>query len=109
MTFRDRIIQKFVLLTVLVALTGSFLLAQKPVVRIGIVFDGPSEGNAPIQETYTREITELLQEEFDIRFPADKTLTADWTAEGSESAITRLLEDPEVDQVGDQLGVGVGL
>jgi outer membrane protein len=75
------------------------LCAQRPVVRIGVVFDGPSEGNSVSLENYTREITELLQEEFDVRFPAGKTLTADWTADGVKSVVSQLLEDAEVEQV----------
>ena len=78
--------------------------AQNPVVRIGLVVDGPSERNTATIEVYKQEITDLLGGEFDLRFPADKLLVADWSVAGVRTAIDRLLGDDAVDQV-----VSIGL
>ncbi len=69
---------------------------QKPLVRIALIFDGPAESNQAIRATYVREITELLSDEYDVRFPPDKSATADWTAAGVKAAVDKLLSDPEV-------------
>ena len=91
-------------LTLMVGFGSPLILAQLPVVRIGIVLDGPSERGDEVRPVFEREITIMLQEEFDVRFPPEKRLEADWTATGVQEAIDRLLSDPEVDLV---LAVGV--
>ncbi len=68
-------------------------------VRIGVVIDGPSETNAEILALFQREITALLEGEFDARFPADKIATADWDRASVTAALERLLTDDEVDLV----------
>ncbi len=67
--------------------------------RIGIALGGPWEGHERIRTTFEREITQLLQAEYDVRFPPEKRLQADWTAAGVEAVVDRLLVDPEVDFV----------
>ena len=52
--------------------------AQLPVKNIGIVVDGPWERNNSIIQLSQQEIFDLLQGEFDIKFPGDKYLVADW-------------------------------
>ena len=78
--------------------------AEFPVVNIGIVIDGPWEKNDEIRELFQNEILELMREEFDVRFPEEKRLEADWTANGVRNAIDALLADSEVDLV---LSLGV--
>lgn len=39
--------------------------AQEPVVRIGVVIDGPWERNVEIERIIQRELTELMQGEFE--------------------------------------------
>ncbi len=76
--------------------TGS-LGAQSPVVRIGIVQDGPWERNDEIRVAFENEISNLLGRAFDVSFPAEKRIEADWSADGIREGIDRLLSDPEVD------------
>lgn len=64
---------------------------------IGIVFDGPSELNQRALGTYKEEITAVMEGEFDVQFPTDKIIQADWTATSVRSAIDKLLSDPNVD------------
>jgi len=76
-----------------------WLPGQSAVVHIGVVFDGPAADNNETFGAYEQEISALLGEEFDVLFPEEKRLVADWTAEGVEDAVGQLLSDPEVDQV----------
>jgi outer membrane protein TolC len=69
-----------------------------PIVRIGIVRDGPTIGRLAIPgEILIREIQELTRGEFDVRFPEEKRLDGNWTAEGVKRAVDLLLADPDVD------------
>lgn len=72
-------------------------LSSGPVKRIGIVFDGPSELNPRALGIYKKEIIAVTEGEFDVKFPAGKTIQADWTAASVKSAIDRMLSDPGVD------------
>ncbi len=65
--------------------------------NIGIVFDGPSDLNNKVLAAYEKEINDLTEGEFTVRFPADKIIAADWTAGGVASAIDSELADPGVD------------
>ena len=73
--------------------------AQQPTVRIGIVLDGPSDQNDRLQRIFETEIAVLLEDEFDVQFPPQKRLVADWTAAGVQGVVDRLLSDPDVDHV----------
>ncbi|MFN3201219.1 MAG: TolC family protein [Bradymonadia bacterium] len=64
--------------------------------RIGLVFDGPAPTNAQLRAAVEREVLTLAGAEFEVSFPKDKTLTADWTPEGIGKALDSLLADPEV-------------
>ncbi len=69
-----------------------------PIVRIGIVRDGPTIGRLAIPaEILIREIRELTRGEFDVRFPEEKRLHGNWTADGVKRAVDLLLADPDVD------------
>ena len=71
-----------------------------PVVRIGIVRDGPTMGRMAIPDgILTREIRDLTRGEFDVRFPAEKRLHGDWSPAGVKRAVDLLLADPDVDLV----------
>ena len=71
-----------------------------PIVRIGIVRDGPTIGRLAIPgEILIREIRELTRGEFDVRFPEEKRLHGNWTADGVKRAVDLLLADPDVDMV----------
>ncbi len=73
--------------------------AQLPEVRVGLIIDGPWEGNEETLRITKEEILALSRGEFDVRFPPAMTIEADWTVPGIEAAIDRLLADPEVDVI----------
>ena len=79
-----------------------------PVVRIGIVYDGPIPphgwGKIFRSKRFRKEILELTRGEFDVRFPRNKQVRGDWTANGVKKAVDFLLSDPTVDIV---LALGV--
>ncbi len=87
------------LFALIVCLTLSLSAAQLPVKRIGIVIDGPWERNDEIRSLFQKEILDLLQRDYDVRFPRDKLIVADWTVGRVKAALDRLLADPEVDLV----------
>lgn len=72
--------------------------SQKPLpsVQIGIIVDGPWEQNDHVRNLFIDEVTALLQNEFDVSFPPDKSITCDWTLAGIKKAIDTLLNDTEV-------------
>jgi len=84
---------------VLIPTLSSLSFAQVPRVRVGVVIDGPWERNDEISENTRSEIRALTAGEYDVQFPADKVIVSDWTLEGINSAIDRLLTDPQVDIV----------
>ncbi|UCE19176.1 MAG: TolC family protein, partial [Gemmatimonadota bacterium] len=103
MTNRRNVLKFFLMLSS-VLLPYTQTLADLPVVNIGVVIDGPWERNDEIRTLFQREILELTRREFDVRFPGEKRLEADWTAAGVQEAIERLLTDSEVDLI---LALGV--
>lgn len=80
----------FLLCTVLPAAASTPL-------RVGILLDGPWAGNAALLELFKTEILSLTRGEFPVTFPADKTVTGDWTLDGVQKAADQLLQDPDVD------------
>ncbi|OEU74986.1 MAG: hypothetical protein BA869_11435 [Desulfuromonadales bacterium C00003107] len=72
--------------------------------RIGVIMDGPWAGNEPLLELFKTEVVALTSGEFPISFPADKTITSDWTMAGVKLAADQLLQDPDVDLL---LAIGV--
>ncbi|MEE9180104.1 MAG: TolC family protein, partial [Vicinamibacteria bacterium] len=78
--------------------------AQLPVVRIGVVVDGPWERNEEVLSLFRQEILDLTRGEFDVRFPEDKTIVGNWTLPRVDAALDSLLADPGVDLV---LALGV--
>ncbi len=98
-----RAIAIYVILTAVIC-SMTFLISQawakeRPVVRIAMVIDGPWEGNEPTIELFKTEITQLLQSDFDVRFPAQSIRIADWQADTIRSYLNALLADPSVDMV----------
>jgi outer membrane protein TolC/ABC-type uncharacterized transport system substrate-binding protein len=72
---------------------------QLPTVRIGIVMDGYWERNEEYLILFRSEILGLTQGEFDVQFPKEKLIQADWTEESVKSAMDTLLVDPQVDLI----------
>jgi len=92
-------------LTIVLMAAVSTSLAQetpeRPIVRIGIVRDGPPIHFLQLEniDLVKREILGLTSGEFDVRFPHDKALDGNWTVAGVRQAMDNLLADPEVDLV----------
>ena len=84
---------------VCIPLLGAAQPVQLPVVRIGVVVDGPWERNEEVLALFRQEILDLTRGEFDVRFPEDKTIVGDWTLPRVDAALDSLLADPEVDLV----------
>ncbi len=89
-----------VLLTALLS-TWTLLLpsgagAAARVVRIVFVVDGPWDGNAEILQQMRTEIQGPAGDQYDILFPEDKRLVADWTRNGVAAAMQLLLDDRDV-------------
>ncbi len=68
-------------------------------VTVGIVLDGPWDTNDDIVELFQREIRDLLRGEYNVQFPEDKRLVADWTVESVREALDTLYADNSVDVV----------
>jgi outer membrane protein len=64
---------------------------------IGVIQDGPQARELIPLADIEAEVTKLMASEFDVRFPADKQLEADWTLEGARSTFDRQLADADVD------------
>lgn len=77
---------------------------QRPLVRIGMVIDGQYELNEDYLSFWMNEILELTRADFDLQFPEDKRVVADWTSQSVNAEMNKLLADPEVDLV---LAMGV--
>ena len=58
--------------------------------------DGPWERNDEVRGIFE---SDLVGDEFDVRFPEDKRHLADWSLAGVESAVNGLMGDPEVDLI----------
>ena len=70
-----------------------------PVVRIGIVKDGPPFRLPDITPLVKEEILKLTSGEFDVRFPEAKSIEGNWEKAEIEQAVDKLLADPEVDLI----------
>jgi len=73
--------------------------ANIPAARIGIVTDGPCLECPELVEIFKKEILAASELEFDISFPAGKTLDGSWTISGVKQAIDHLLSSPDVDLI----------
>ncbi len=85
-------------------LFAGWVEAQPPVVRVGVVADGPWHRNQEFLELYRAELLTLTRGEFDVQFPAESYIEAEWTDESIRSGLDRLLGSPDVDLV---LAMGV--
>jgi outer membrane protein TolC/ABC-type uncharacterized transport system substrate-binding protein len=81
--------------------------SDRPVVTIGIIYDGPVAGTEvlalqgflDLQRQIQEEFLVLTRRDFDARFPIEQRLQGDWALPTIVSALDRLLENPEVDLV----------
>ncbi len=70
-----------------------------PVVRIGILRDGPAMRFPETRSILQQEILALTVAEFDVRFPASADLEGNWEPARIRSALDHLLADPQIDIV----------
>jgi outer membrane protein len=80
-------------------LTAAEGATRLPLVRVGIVLDGPSPQHAELLALFENEIRQVLKGDRTVQFPKDAALEADWTASGVKKAMEQLLGDPGVDVV----------
>lgn len=85
------------LILILIFFTTAFSQSNLPEVQIGFILDGKWYGNEELLKSIKAEIIELTKGEFDVQFPASKTILGDWSAEKVGQALNQLLADPEVD------------
>lgn len=97
MKVRCMIVLVFFVLLIPLCVSPALGKAKRPVVRIGIVKDGPIVRFPGGLNILKEEIFALTEGEFDVHFLADKIVEADWTIEGVKKAVDRLLADPETD------------
>ena len=89
-----------VLLTSIFLILPNFLFSQNQQVgsiHIGLILDGPWGEQNQMLESMKKEILDLTAGEFDVQFPSEKTIVADWNLAGIQNGINQLLADDEVD------------
>lgn len=72
-------------------------LAQKAVLRVGFIEDGPWERNQMVRATVEKEIRAALGNTHDVQFPEQKRIYGNWTRAEAAKALDWLLSDNSVD------------
>lgn len=72
--------------------------SAKPV-NIAVLTDGPWQRYQGVRRTMIKEVTDITSGQYDVRFPDDLFVRADWSAEGISAAIEELLKNPEADLI----------
>ncbi len=80
-------------------LAGTALAQGDDAVRIGVLVDGPWEGNDLLRGLTVSELATLTEGEFEVELPDEVYLTGDWTEATTERQLRQLLDDPSVDIV----------
>ncbi len=91
-----------VFLLALLFMLTTFLLPQtqqKKTITIGMVLDGSWKDNESVLDTFKKEIRDLMEGEYTVRFPSDKILVGNWTPPPVRTSLKQLLDDPQVDLV----------
>ena len=78
-----------------------------PIVRIGIVTDGPSAREDNFVDLFKKEIEGITAGVYDLKFPTGATVDGGWTPDGITGAMAVLLERSDVDLI-VAVGIGVG-
>ena len=60
-------------------------------IELAFVFDGPSDKNASVLETFQKTITRSLLPDYKASFPKDLIFTGDWTEKGAVAASDKAL------------------
>lgn len=74
-----------------------FLNSHAKTVNIAMVFDGPMKREIAPIKLIQQEILAITQNEFDVQFPTNLTVTGQWQLAGIREAITKLEQDKSVD------------
>ena len=77
----------------------SFAAAPVPAYEIGIVTDGSSKEDLRILALFQKELQQMADGEYTIKFPDTALLHGDGNREGIERAIRTLYQNPEVDLI----------
>lgn len=80
-------------------LAASLGAAERPLVRIAIVTDGPWEYNEHVMAIFKKEILALTSGEFEVQFPPAKQLQGDWSAGSVRRILDAVLADDEIDLI----------
>ena len=78
-----------------------FLLVSKPahskeLLRIGVLFDGPTATRQVFLDKLNHEIERLLGSKYEVQIPAENILTGKWSVDGIRKNYRRLIADPDV-------------
>ncbi|MEW5875870.1 MAG: TolC family protein [Candidatus Zixiibacteriota bacterium] len=73
--------------------------APRPIISIGIVTDGPWERRDEIRTRFETELRDLLDTQYDLRFPAFAQLDGGWSPQLISASLDSLLRTPEIDLV----------
>jgi len=73
--------------------------AELPLIRIGIVRDGPWARHIGTVDIVKHEITSIIDGQFDARFVTGRDLDGDWTVDGIRETLARALANPDIDMV----------
>ena len=87
------------LITVFAFAPRGMAVTDLPVVRIGIVTDGPWARYPGIVGVFKSEIETLAEGEFNVVFPEDRVIDGGWSIPGVTAALDTLLAAPDVDLV----------
>ncbi len=87
---------KFILFYILLAFSSSIIAKS---IKIGIIIDGNIKKEIVDIQKIKQEIITLNKGEFDISFPADKVINANWELKKIRAAITTLIQDKNVDLI----------
>lgn len=66
---------------------------------IGIIIDGPWERNEEVLKLFEKEITDLLENEYEVLFPTSKKIVGNWTVASIRKGVDKLLQDGEVNLI----------
>ena len=61
-------------------------------IELAFVFDGPSDKNKSILETFQKTITRSLLPDYKAAFPADLIFTGDWTEQSAKEVSEKALK-----------------
>ncbi len=78
---------------------GMVAAADLPIVNIGVVIDGPWEGNQLMYEWTVEEVTTLTDGEFDVRIPDSSYHVGDWTYDTAQANVQRVLANDDIDLI----------